>query len=1094
MNSITQPSFNNSSTVASISTEAQIKSLQNGGSTAGSKIVEYYLQNQSFSPFVLQQEKLQSASKVFLQDLIGEGPIFGLIDDLGNDLVLFDKSENNDENLKGLYLNDYPVKNSKNNTYNYSRIEIYGKVGSEFQTAIPINRQKALFSYSSPGVIFNYNKGLYNLIKNKNVFPVAREGVYQDARSKIHSTYLCLQNGSNISYIKPPNADANEVFNISGFSDLIFEECFGIYHEIKDVNADFIVLTLKINTLYYVGGDGSMFYNKAHFGIKLGYKQNPDQNIYIYHVVRGIASSPYQFDVVLDVSDFNKNLIPYVKIFSLNNAPDITDTKTFSSIAVSDITEIVNANFKYPNSAYFITGIDSRGFGGLPSRQYNLKLLQVKVPENYDADAKQYTDIWSGEFDPLLRWTDNPAWILYDIITNNRYGLGKFNFPESLADKWSIYQIGKYCDEMVPTFNNSKFPALKILNIGTYNTNDYITLTIPSGTVITPEMFQIGQELQIFNLQFNEIDEDGQVSIINKCFKKRIRSIRTAPTSVELRLFNPFGLHKICSQFASVKTYLLERGVKTSTEALNVLYAEILNDNQSKITDFKNYIFSQKVFSNDEINNYIASSGSAAQKFDTFLDLVEPRFTSNIYLKSETDAINLINNISSIFKGIIYWSNNYIQFDNDSPKGSSYIFNNSNIKNGVFNYSGSSKDTRYTVAKVTYSDASDGFKDKTVYVEDQINIKKYGYVEKDILGFGVTSKSQAKRTGEWFLVTNQIEQELVSFQAGPECLLLAPGNIITISDTLKLTNRYGGRVVKVDGNDIVLDNKCDFIKVNDVLSFIVPKKSLSINELNAKSLQQNGVTEEQINQLNSTYIYKYKVLAVGLDGSFRTKVTLKITGTGDDVNAQENSYTINPSTLWIYEQNSSSTNTLYSKQYRIVGIKENNPVEFEISAIEYVKTKFSYIDNRDNLSNKLLYSDNAANSTIKQPFDILSNLTSGDIQGDDGVVLNKKTIFDFNAQYDYIFSGIDYSDAQIATLFSVITVNVTAILEVASDKYNINLIKGLLIEYILNSKKISIRWKLGDKTTFTIVVPNLEADSTYEFMRAYALGQNDNFL
>jgi hypothetical protein len=52
----------------------------------------------------------------------------------------------------------------------------------------------------------------------------------------------------------------------------------------------------------------------------------------------------------------------------------------------------------------------------------------------------------------------------------------------------------------------------------------------------------------------------------------------------------------------------------------------------------------------------------------------------------------------------------------------------------------------------------------------------------------------------------------------------------------------------------------------------------------------------------------------------------------------------------------------------------------------------------------------------------------------------------------------------------------------------------LLIEYILNSKKISIRWKLGDKTTFTIVVPNLEADSTYEFMRAYALGQNDNFL
>jgi hypothetical protein len=65
---------------------------------------------------------------------------------------------------------------------------------------------------------------------------------------------------------------------------------------------------------------------------------------------------------------------------------------------------------------------------------------------------------------------------------------------------------------------------------------------------------------------------------------------------------------------------------------------------------------------------------------------------------------------------------------------------------------------------------------------------------------------------------------------------------------------------------------------------------------------------------------------------------------------------------------------------------------------------------------------------------------------------------------------------------------------VSSIKSSLDLIKGLLIEYILNSKKISIRWKLGDKTAFTIVVPNLEADSTFEFMRAYALGQNDNFL
>ena len=89
---------------------------------------------------------------------------------------------------------------------------------------------------------------------------------------------------------------------------------------------------------------------------------------------------------------------------------------------------------------------------------------------------------------------------------------------------------------------------------------------------------------------------------------------------------------------------------------------------------------------------------------------------------------------------------------------------------------------------------------------------------------------------------------------------------------------------------------------------------------------------------------------------------------------------------------------------------------------------------------------------------------------------------------------MDYSDTQIASLFSVITINVGYIFQKAVKEYSSTLVKGLLIEYVLNSKKISIRWKLGDKTTFTIVTPNLEADSTYEFIRAYALGETDNFL
>jgi len=86
--------------------------------------------------------------------------------------------------------------------------------------------------------------------------------------------------------------------------------------------------------------------------------------------------------------------------------------------------------------------------------------------------------------------------------------------------------------------------------------------------------------------------------------------------------------------------------------------------------------------------------------------------------------------VASVFKGLVYWSNNFVNFDSDRPKSPSYFFNNSNVKDGIFQYSSSSKDTRYTVAKITYSDETNNFKDQTVYVEDQINIRKYGYIEK----------------------------------------------------------------------------------------------------------------------------------------------------------------------------------------------------------------------------------------------------------------------------------------------------------------------------------------------------------------------------
>lgn len=113
----------------------------------------------------------------------------------------------------------------------------------------------------------------------------------------------------------------------------------------------------------------------------------------------------------------------------------------------SSYTEIIDTEFTYPNTALIGVKFDSEYFSNIPARTYDLLGLRVKVPSNYDTRTRKYTGMWDGTF--KVDWTDNPAWILYDIVTSKRYGLGN-RLGEFGADKWALYQVSKYCDQLVP--------------------------------------------------------------------------------------------------------------------------------------------------------------------------------------------------------------------------------------------------------------------------------------------------------------------------------------------------------------------------------------------------------------------------------------------------------------------------------------------------------------------------------------------------------------------------------------------------------------------------------------------------------------------
>lgn len=115
---------------------------------------------------------------------------------------------------------------------------------------------------------------------------------------------------------------------------------------------------------------------------------------------------------------------------------------------VQSYTEIIDAKLRYPMSALAAIKIDASQFSSIPTRAYHLKGRIIRVPSNYDADARTYTGTWDGTF--KTAYSNNPAWVFYDILTNDRYGLGDV-LDAGYIDKWSLYEIAQYCDESVPT-------------------------------------------------------------------------------------------------------------------------------------------------------------------------------------------------------------------------------------------------------------------------------------------------------------------------------------------------------------------------------------------------------------------------------------------------------------------------------------------------------------------------------------------------------------------------------------------------------------------------------------------------------------------
>lgn len=180
----------------------------------------------------------------------------------------------------------------------------------------------------------------------------------------------------------------------------------------------------------------------------------------------------------------------------------------------------------------------------------------------------------------------------------------------------------------------------------------------------------------------------------------------------------------------------------------------------------------------------------------------EPRFAINTVIGNAADAYSVLQDLASIFRGMLYWKADTIQVAADhGVLGNIYtaldpvhIYTNSNVVGGGFNYSGSSLKTRSTRIRVRYNDPDNFFRPGFVVIENNELVQKYGFQTREIIAFGCTSKNQAQRMGKWMMASEETEGETVTFSVGLEGLMVLPGQVFAVSDAMRQGARLAGRV------------------------------------------------------------------------------------------------------------------------------------------------------------------------------------------------------------------------------------------------------------------------------------------------------------
>ena len=460
--------------------------------------------------------------------------------------------------------------------------------------------------------------------------------------------------------------------------------------------------------------------------------------------IRGKSRNAYSRDFVIPIKS-NASFPIQVKVGRLT--ADSTSERKTDTFSWTSLTTIIDERKAYPDIAHLYLRLDAEQFSSVPQRMYRIRGIKIKIPHNATVDQTNgrliYNGLFNGTLTTTTHWCTDPAWILFDLLTNSRYGLGE-HITEAQLDKYAFYSASVYCSELV---------------------------------------------------------DDGQ-------------------------------------------------GGK------------------------------------------------------------EPRYSCNVVLQKREDALKTVMALSSVMRGMTFWSAGSLTLTQDRPTDPSYLFNLSNVTAEGFIYSGTSLKTRSTVVSVSYFDMENQELNFET-VENTTAKNKYGIIHKKISGFACTSRNQARRLGRFVLFEEQNSTETISFATGlAEGVIVRPGQVIEVSDPVRAGLRRGGRISAATTNTITVDNTSDTdldATNSPTISVIMPDGTVSTK--NVASISGSVIT-----------------LASGENFQMKNSSN-NLVNTAPNVNS-----------VWILQNT-----TLQTTQWRVVGITEDKD-NYAVTATAYNSGKYAFIE------------------------------------------------------------------------------------------------------------------------------------------------------